>query len=182
MKHCLAIWQCYSILEQPVYSRISDMYQYINIRRMILWRRQPWTWTYLHFVYNMLHQQNDLYYKVVLQRQSIEKTLHVALLYTLKHVLMREVKSPARNGRAVLELLLEKSIFLLNINKMLKLTCYMICLKLSLSMQNNWTIAGELVIWTIWMFHMKRSQIKLAEVHLSITSQLTGPSKSFSSL
>lgn len=143
MKHCLAVWQCYSILEQPVCSRISDMYQYINIQRMISWRRQPWTWTYLHFVYNMLRQQNDLCYKVVLHRQSIEKTLHVALLYTLKHVLVREVRSPARNGRAVLELLLEKSVFLLNINKMLKLTCYMICLKLSLSMQNNWTIAGE---------------------------------------
>ena len=61
----------------------------------------------------------------------------MALLYKLKHVLVREVRSPVRNGGAVLELLLEKSIFLLNINKMLKLTCYMICLKLSLSMQNN---------------------------------------------
>lgn len=61
----------------------------------------------------------------------------MALLYKLKYILVREVRSPVRNGGAVLELLLENSIFLLNINKMLKLTCYMICLKLSLSMQNS---------------------------------------------
>lgn len=67
----------------------------------------------------------------------------MALLYKLKYILVREVRSPVRNGGAVLELLLENSIFLLNINKMLKLTCYMICLKLSLSMQNSWTNAGK---------------------------------------
>ena len=105
MKHRIySIWQYYSILEWMAYWRISNVYQYINIQRMILVKAATLNLNLNLSTFSIQHMLSTEWSLLSCAAQSPGRILHIACFYRLK-------------------LCSQKLIFVLNINKMLKLIC-----------------------------------------------------------